>query len=257
MRRYMNDMKTKIACIIITTLFLMSSCSSEKEVMRSNLRAYNANHLVREINENSFDYESLQTKLDIKFKDERNSLGLKGQLRMQKDSLIWISLSMKLGIEVARVMVTNDSIKFINRSNRTYLSESLDNVKEMLPIDASMSYIQNILVGNDSQLKRSDRYKTSIDNDLYKLESSRDGLLMKQLWIIPETFRISRYEINSISLLYDKFDNIDGKILPKKIIFETNDSSNIKIEIDYSEIKTEEKLDFPFNISKKYNKINL
>ena len=67
----------------------------------------------------------------------------------------------------------------------------------------------------------------------------------------------SRYEINSISLLYDKFDNIDGKILPKKIIFETNDSSNIKIEIDYSEIKTEEKLDFPFNISKKYNKINL
>ena len=129
--------------------------------------------------------------------------------------------------------------------------------KELLPIDASMSYIQNILVGNDSQLKRSDRYKTSIDNDLYKLESSRDGLLMKQLWIIPETFRISRYEINSISLLYDKFDNIDGKILPKKIIFETNDSSNIKIEIDYSEIKTEEKLDFPFNISKKYNKINL
>lgn len=253
----MNDMKTKIACIVITTLFLMSSCSSEKEVMRSNLRTYNANHLVREINENSFDYESLQTKLDIKFKDERNSLGLKGQLRMQKDSLIWISLSMKLGIEVARVMVTDDSIKFINRSNRTYLSESLDNVKEMLPIDVSMSYIQNILVGNDSQLKRSDRYKTSIDNDLYKLESSRDGLLMKQLWIIPETFRISRYEINSISLLYDKFDNIDGKILPKKIIFETNDSSNIKIEIDYSEIKTEEKLDFPFNISKKYNKINL
>ena len=250
-------MKTKIACIVITTLFLMSSCSSEKEVMRSNLRTYNANHLVREINENSFDYESLQTKLDIKFKDERNSLGLKGQLRMQKDSLIWISLSMKLGIEVARVMVTDDSIKFINRSNRTYLSESLDNVKEMLPIDVSMSYIQNILVGNDSQLKRSDRYKTSIDNDLYKLESSRDGLLMKQLWIIPETFRISRYEINSISLLYDKFDNIDGKILPKKIIFETNDSSNIKIEIDYSEIKTEEKLDFPFNISKKYNKINL
>lgn len=253
----MNDMKTKIACIVITTLFLMSSCSSEKEVMRSNLRTYNANHLVREINENSFDYESLQAKLDIKFKDERNSLGLKGQLRMQKDSLIWISLSMKLGIEVARVMVTDDSIKFINRSNRTYLSESLDNIKEMLPIDASMSYIQNILVGNDSQLKRSDRYKTSIDNDLYKLESSRDGLLMKQLWIIPETFRISRYEINSISLLYDKFDNIDGKILPKKIIFETNDSSNIKIEIDYSEIKTEEKLDFPFNISKKYNKINL
>ena len=170
MRRYMNDMKTKIACIVITTLFLMSSCSSEKEVMRSNLRTYNANHLVREINENSFDYESLQTKLDIKFKDERNSLGLKGQLRMQKDSLIWISLSMKLGIEVARVMVTDDSIKFINRSNRTYLSESLDNVKEMLPIDASMSYIQNILVGNDNQLKRSDRYKTSIDNDLYKLE---------------------------------------------------------------------------------------
>lgn len=250
-------MKTKIACIVITTLFLMSSCSSEKEVMRSNLRTYNANHLVREINENSFDYESLQTKLDIKFKDERNPLGLKGQLRMQKDSLIWISLSMKLGIEVARVMVTDDSIKFINRSNRTYLSESLDNIKEMLPIDASMSYIQNILVGNDSQLKRSDRYKTSIDNDLYKLESSRDGLLMKKLWIIPETFRISRYEINSISLLYDKFDNIDGKILPKKIIFETNDSSNIKIEIDYSEIKTEEKLDFPFNISKKYNKINL
>ena len=28
-----------------------------------------------------------------------------------------------------------------------------------------------------------------------------------------------------------------------------------KIEIDYTEIKTEERLEFPFNISKKYDRI--
>lgn len=244
----------------VALVMLVCSCSSNKDITKSNLRSYSANHIIREIEDNRFEFDNLETKLDIKVKGD-NKLGLKGQLRMQNDSVIWVSLSLKLGIEVARVMITEDSLKFINRTEKTYFTASLDNVKNIFPIDASISFLQDILVGNNSQLKRSDKYKVVTDKGRYKLESNKNELIRKDIWVNPKEFRISQYDMksfidgNSVSLRYDNFQEVEGRLLPTKIIIETSDNLGIDIEIDYSDIKAGEELAFPFNISKKYSKI--
>lgn len=57
------------------------------------------------------------------------------------------------------------------------------------------------------------------------------------------------------SLSYDDFKNVNNKLIPSKILFEDSSLDGI-IEIDYTEMKVGEKLEFPFNVSKKYSKIS-
>ena len=251
---------------LLSLAFFISSCSTEKHLGKSNLKSLSANHLIREIEDNKFDFDNLEAKIGVNLKGN-DSFGLKGQLRMKKDSVIWISLSLKLGIEVGRVMITQDSIKYINRSNKTYLAESIDTFKKNFPIDLSIQNLQDLLIGNDNNLRNADRSRVVIDNDRYNLElTSKENNFAKNVFVTPQTFKISEYHIKDsnnelgIKIQYDEFDNVDGKLIPSKIIFEDYKTTRLQdykfnVEINYSDIKKVEKLDFPFNISSKFEQI--
>ena len=218
---------------------------------------------MREVEENSFEYDKLHTKLDIKYKDDKNTLGFKGQLRMQKDSVIWMSLSLKVGIEIGRIMITPDSIKFLNRNNRTYLAEGLSVFNDKLPIEPSIDFLQNLFVGNDTQIKNGDKYKVSTDDDEYKLEIINFAVL-KDVWVTSESFKISKYKIQennndkrNIQIEYSDFKDYNKKLLPSKIIFELSAGSNVSVEINYSNVTVDEEIDFPFNVTKKFERIHL
>ena len=245
-------------------ILVLGSCSTNKNV--STIRNLSANHIIREVERNQFEFENIETKFNVNVKGD-NSIGLKGQMRMQNDSVIWISLSMKLGIEVARVMITEDSVKFINRTEKTYLSESINELKDRLPIETSLDFLQDLLIGNNIHFN--EKYKATIEDNSYKLTSDRDTF-----WVTPNTFKVKRQQISAVPepvegsirhfdklsdqtviINYDNFQEINGKLLPTKIILDAGDIFDLNIEIDYSDIKVGEKLEFPFNISKKYSRI--
>lgn len=239
-------------------LLALGSCSTNKNA--SSIRNLSANHIIREVERNQFEFDNLETKFNVKVKGD-NNIGLKGQMRMQNDSVIWISLSLKLGIEVARVMITDDSVKFMNRTNKTYFSESVESFRNSgfggFESEVTMDFLQDLLVGNDVQLSKNDKFKVTIEDNSYKLTSDKNTFL-----VTPKTFKVKSYQLSAVSgqlsavsVKYDNFQEVNGRLLPTKIILDAGDIFDINIEIDYSEIKVGEKLEFPFNISKKYNRI--
>ena len=255
--------------LLIAIIFILCSCSTNKST--SNLRTLSANHIIREVEDNRFEFDNLDTKFNVRL--EGNNIGLKGQLKMKNDSVIWISLSLKLGIEVARVMITEDSVKLINRTNKTYFVESVDKFQERLPSEVTMQFLQDILVGNDILLSKNYNFKVTIDDNNYKLESDKNTF-----WITPKTFKVKSCQLSTVSyqqsaisyqqstvnsqrstvsVSYDNFQYVNGNLLPTKIILNANEDFDIKLEIDYSDVKVGERLEFPFNISKKFNKIKL
>ena len=245
-------------------LLALGSCSTNKNT--ASIRNLSANHIIREVERNQFEFDDFETKFNVKVKGD-NNISLKGQMRMQNDSVIWVSLSLKLGIEVARVMITDDSVKFINRTNKTYFSESAESFRASGVLEFGNSgvleFLQDLLVGNDVLLSKNDKFKVTIEDDNYKLTSDQNTFL-----VTPKTFKVKSQKskvksqwltVNSqqptIVINYDNFQKVNEKLLPTKIILDASDIFDINIEIDYSEIKVGEELEFPFNISKKYNKI--
>ena len=245
---------------LIAIIFIISSCSTKREM--SGIKMMSANNIIKEVDENRFEFDNLEATMGISMKGD-NIHSLKGQLRMQNDSVIWISLSLKIGIEVARVMITDDTIKFVNRNTRTYIDESLEIIKNALPVEASLQFFQDLLVGNLGNINNDDRYKVTIEDGRYRLGNDSTELISNNIWVTPNSFKISRYNIkenygnNVIELRYGDFQEVGGKLMPSKINLELSFGEKMSLEINYSDIKSGEKLNFPFNISKKYDKTYL
>ena len=74
---------------------------------------------------------------------------LSGQMRMQKDSLVWLSVSATMGVEVLRAKISHDSVWILNRLEKTYLTEPLDSVSALLGMPLSLPLIQTLLLDNN------------------------------------------------------------------------------------------------------------
>lgn len=77
---------------------------------------------------------------------------LGGQIRMRKDSLVWLSVTATMGVEVLRAKFSNDSIWVVNRLEKTYLAEPLDTLSAQLGMPLSLPLIQTLLLDNNEGL---------------------------------------------------------------------------------------------------------
>ena len=98
-------------------------------------------------------FEWLTSNLDIQA--EGNGMAfddLSGQLRIRKDSLVWLSVTATMGMEVLRAKINNDSVWILNRLEKTYLAEPLDTVSAQLGLPLSLPLVQTLLLDNNEGL---------------------------------------------------------------------------------------------------------
>ena len=275
MRHSMNRI-IRIILIIVTLVCstgIISSCSSSKKITGGKIKEMSANRLMREINANSFDFESLQAKVGIKVETEDNAFNLKGQLKMKKDSILWASITLPLGLEVARIKVTADSIFFINKSNKSYLAEKTESFNYLQNINADINTIQSVFTGNIFLINKKSDNNVFIKDNKYNLLSEenitfinnrykKNFTINKNIIIDPTLFRITKYEIINnedsdygLTIDYSDFIEIKGKYLPSIIKINISTEEKMYITITYSNISTNNNTQYNFSIPKKYERI--
>ena len=74
---------------------------------------------------------------------------LTGQLRMRNDSIVWLSVTATMGVEVLRAKVSNDSVWVLNRMEKTYLAEPLDSLCAKVGMPLSLPLVQTLLLDNN------------------------------------------------------------------------------------------------------------
>lgn len=144
------------------------------------------------------------------------------------------------------------------------MAENLSVLDGKLPMEVSMDFIQNLLVGNYAETQRGDKSKVSIvDDSYYKLETI-SGDIVKDVCVMPKTFKISKYKIKelgrderNIQVEYDDFIEFNGKLMPSSITFRLSSGYDISVEISYSNVTVNGKVEFPFNITNKFDRINI
>lgn len=275
MKSFMNKrIVISLMFCALAMLFIGTGCSSKKSMTKASLREFTANRLIKEVEKNNFDFNDIQAKLSVKLEVNDEKHTVKGQLRMKKDSIVWISASLPLGLEIVRLMITDDSVFFLNRNEKTYLAENIMAFSDISPMIASIQFIQSVLVGNDINLRDNDRYKVSIDNNQYNLLISKElkksikhsdvgwKVMMKDVWIDPELFKITKYYIKEynddkrkIELEYSDFELVGEKYLPTRIDLNIRGDVSLKASITYSNINMGDKIEFNFKIPKKYDRI--
>lgn len=261
MKNCMNKVHNILVIILITCFSLfVSGCASNKTTANKKLHALSANRLIKEVEDNNFAFDKFQTKFSAKVETEDANLSLKGQLRMKNDSIVWLSVALPVGLEVVRAMITRDSVFVINRTEKTYIKESIKNFKQLPSPIADLKFIQAILVGNDITLNNGEKYHSEIVDELYKLQTIKE--INKILLVQPENFRIKKCDLQEISgnerkieLKYDDFENHEGGVLPTDIDLTISEKPKFNISISYSSILLNAKQDYRFSIPKKFERV--
>lgn len=262
-----------IICLLVIS-FINTGCSSKKKMTKITLREFTARNLINEVEKNAFDFDNFQAKINVKIETNDKNLNVKGQLRMKKDSIVWTSVSLPLGVEVVRVKIVPDSVFFLNRNDKTYLCESIKAFNDISPMITSLKLIQSVLVGNDINLRESDNYKVTIDDGQYNLLISKQlkksikhndddwKVMLKDIWIDPQMYKITKYYIKEyndnkrkIELQYSDFQLVGEKYIPTKITIYIHGDHYLKASINYSNISIGDNIEFNFSIPKKYDRL--
>ncbi len=257
-------------------LLVVSSCKTTRSALKKPLKEHGFDYLYARMIENQIDFKYLNAKFSLVYRKEKNTTDLRGQLRIRKDSLIWISLSPALGIEAARISLTNDSVKFINRLNKTYLLGKYEMIDSLIRTSIDYSIIESMIVGNDLTQYDVKKFKASIDDGLYRItiqERSKirkymkrgeidTKVLVQNIWLDPETFKIRKIEIKEmgddtkkLEVIYEKYQPVGSQWFPSEISIQIVSEHKIQININFGKTVLNQPLSFPFRISKKYERL--
>lgn len=270
-------MKLKNLILVLIIISFLSACKTTRKIFREPLKEEGSEYLFKKLNENKLEFDYINAKFNLHLQEGKKKTSFKGQIRIKKDSMIWISFSPLLGIEVARMLITNDSVKFINRMNKTFFKGDYKYLNDFFDTNIDFNVLQGLIIGNDFSHYENIKFRAFIDNMQYRLSTAARSKLKKyirknefepqifiqNIWLDPLTFKISQISLKEIKkenkklqVNYNEFIKINSQLFPKNINFILQAEKKIDVQVDYSKIDVNKEVNFPFKVPKKYKSVS-
>ena len=225
----------------------------------------NTSNISRKAKAKEVDYEYFEARGRVKYENGDNRERFVVDIRMQKDSIIWLSLRSGTGIEGARALIQKDSIFFINRLDKQYMMYSFDELDGKVNFPFSLEMLQSIIVGNPVVFEGGTALVDKVDN--YKVLSQLLDNLKVQFWVSRTSSKLEKITVedinsrNELNINYTDFQKVDRTILPFEInsVMSYYDETGVKdanIELKYSKAEMpQEQLKFPFKILPRHKRV--
>lgn len=211
------------------------------------------------------DFNYLKIKSKVAFRSPELSQTFPATIQVKKDSIVWISVA--IGLEVARGIITPDSAIFLDRLNRNVYQFGYHELSEFMGFDVSFELVQALLVGNMPIYVREEDVVTAtggfitVKQNIGELavENTIDELINKLTRVLAQRTNTP----NRLIITYADFTETENGKIPQridtrveKILSEPEETTSITIEHSKFEF-LERDLRFPFNVPKSYTPVSL
>lgn len=263
--------------VVFMALATLNACHSPRRVLKAPLKTADENFLLGKMANSEIKYDTYSAKASVSLINAKNrKTELKAQIRIKKDSLIWISFSPLLGIEAARLVLSADSIKFINRLDKTYFIGDYTFIRNAFGTNVDYDMVQALLTGNDFNQYENESFRASVDRQEYRLTATHrmrkrrearqketPTVLVQSIWLNPESFKIVRIDLREyndenkkLSVSYDDFVTVSGQQIPTMLFFDLwNAGIKTKVKFQISKAELDEEQQFLFKIPENYVKM--
>lgn len=249
-------------------IMLFSACTTHRSLIKKPIKDEGSEYLFKKLKERELQFSTFSARFSADYKNGNQKYAFSGQIRIQKDTLIWLSLSV-MGLEGMRLMISQDSIKYINRLNDTYFIGDWYDLNQFLHTNIEYDILQSFLTGNDISFYEEGKFKASIDKDEYKLSASARqkmkkyirnqeetrNIFIQNIWLNPQTFKITRADVKEIrkdniklDATYSSFESIGNQLFPREMLYLIMAENHIFVDVKFSRISIDEEMKFPFKI---------
>ncbi len=255
-------------------LLLFTACSGTRRVIREPIREEGPEYLFKQLKANEVHFHDLSLKFSATLiQDKKDRSDFSGQLRILRDSLIWVSISPALGIEAIRAMITPDSVFVMNRIDKTYLATDFGYINRMINAALDYDMLQAFLIGNDFAFYEVPQFRATLDGGIYRLNTSNRNKLKKyirrnvnvttiplqSIWLDPESFKITRVQVKELEVegrkvtaSYSGFTGVNGQPFATRVEIEASAEKSIDLNLEYTRAEMDAGIEFPFRIPSSY-----
>jgi hypothetical protein len=215
-------------------------------------RALTAHHL---------NYTTFTAKVNVDYKGgDGKNYDVNANVRMYKDSAIWINVNALLGIDAMRVLITKDSVKLLNKVNKTYTARRVEYLQEVTALPLDLATLQDLIIGNPVFLD-SNIVSYNLNNSVISMLSL--GKFFKNLVSLTETDKLmvrSKLDDADISrnrtadLVYSDYENKKGVNFSTQRRITVTEKTQLDIKLDFKQYDFNQDVSFPFNVPKNYEK---
>jgi len=215
--------------------------------------------LYQKIQSNIIDFSTFSAKLKLDYTDQSGkSQGANAQIRLQKDSLMWVSLTGALGVEGFRAIITLDSVILMDKLEKTISRRSIASLQELTNLPVDFTALQDIIIGNPVYF--TDNIIT-YKNDGTQVTATSVGPYFKHLIDMDTlTGKINYSKLDDVEasrnrtcfIAFSDYITQQSKQFSTKREITVAEKSKLSVKIEYKQIAFGEVLSFPFNIPKSY-----
>lgn len=245
---------SKHILLCLAVMFLLAGCKRESAPTTASATT----ETVGTVAVNNFDFSYLTSKGQITLNDKKQNLSSGVSIRMKKDSVIWVSVQPGLGIEAARMMLTQDSVYMMNRLQKEYVATDYSFLRNKFQVDVNFEVLQSILLGN---FQTQGTEKAMDEGNLQHVQQMRENLLF-DYFIGRLNSKLQQLNVqdkntgNTITVKYDSFQNIGQEPFAHALaaqVLQKGEASDFKLNYNRVAV-SDEALSFPFSIPADYKR---
>jgi hypothetical protein len=221
-----------------------------------------------------FEFEWLTAKAQVDYTDktgETSSFDV--NIRMRRDSVIWISITPLLGIEAARVLINRDSLVLLDRVHKEWKVRSFEFLTDMLRTEVDFDMMQAVLLGNYFMYQRNEKIRSYYEEDPYAILSTLNKRqvrrameekdparpVIQDFWI-DGNYRIVKSRITDdkldrwVEATYSSFFPVNSRLFAQNMVVTFFASTPVIMKVSFSKVTAEESVTLPFTIPERYEK---
>jgi hypothetical protein len=277
-----KQMKNFIRVGVLVMVVLAASCKSAKKIQTaitktktdtSQMIIVDNSHadsilviqdLMSKLNSNRIvNFKTFSAKVKVNYRDkEGEQPELTVFIRMQKDSIIWISVNATIfSYEALRVLITPDSVKVLNKKDKIVQLRSVNYLQDLTDLPFDFHTLQDLLLGNPVYL---DSNVVSYKKNDQSIALMNVGLLFKHLLTITNgDYLLQHSKLDDVDplrnrtadLTYTGYENANGVKFATERRVSVSEKSKLDVDMNFKQYSFNETLSYPFNIPKNFKRL--
>lgn len=205
-----------------------------------------------------FKYLKAKAKVSVKTPDDSKSFTV--DIRMKKDSVIWMNISV-IGITGATALFDKNVVKLYNKIEGEYNEYTYADFSEKFKFNLSYDILQSLIVGNRPFKKNKSRVVR--ENEYYLLKQEQDKVMIDNY--IGENKKLKKLLLtqedtnNKLTLDFNDFKMLNQYLFPNSSLITVDYKSNedqkmyqTVVNIKHTKVELlETPLEFPFKVPEK------
>ncbi len=219
-----------------------------------------AEEVLSVLKKNKIDFKTFSSKARVQYEDHKGKQpDFNTFIRLQKDSVLWISISSTfLGIEAFRILITPDTLIILNKLNKTVEYHPFSYIESFAKIPMDFKLLQNILIGNPVYI--GDSIVSFKETENHILIGTVGDYFKNLLMLSTGKKHLERIKLDDIdvsqnrtaALLYGDYENNGGFDFATSREINVSEKSKVDVSIEFRQYEFNKELSFPFSIPRNY-----